>query len=241
MQKGELLNDMKKQHLYTGVLTLGMLFAGAVGVYAGTNLQEIKAYLNGELTFKLNGADWYPLDENGEKVQPITYNGSTYVPLRAMSSAFKDAQVDYDDDTKTVILGKRVDGVNESSPLIGFTFTDAQKVSITAEFNKLNGLKPYIPTKLAAGDKFKLAGSSEDSSRLVFNHMVIMESPRDYSSSFEGTAIKLSNQVSAKWIKPGDTEMLVFQQGNTYLSVFSEDGSLSKEQLQEIAASLIEL
>ncbi|WP_171650013.1 stalk domain-containing protein [Paenibacillus foliorum] len=231
---------MKGHKLLVGVLSIGMLLAGSVGVYAGTNLQEIKAYLNGDITFKLNGADWYPLDENGQKVQPITYNGSTYVPLRAVSSAF-NAPIDYDADTNSVILGKRVDGVTEASPLTGITFTDSQKSLIDQEFQKLSVFKAYIPTKIVAGDKYKLTGSSEDSVRHVFNHMIIMESSRDYSSSYEGTDVKLSTNVSAKWIKPSDMDMLVYKLGDTYISIFSEDQSLSKEQLQGIAASMVEL
>ncbi|MCR8636664.1 copper amine oxidase N-terminal domain-containing protein [Paenibacillus radicis (ex Xue et al. 2023)] len=231
---------MKRHKLYVGVLSIAMLLAGSVGVYAGSNLQEIKAYLNGDITFQLNGADWYPLDETGQKVLPITYNGSTYVPLRAISPAF-NAPIDYDADTNTVILGKRVDGVNETSPLTAITFTASQKSLIAQQFQNLSGFKAYIPTKIVAGDKYKQTGSSEDSVRHIFNHMIIMESPRDYSSLYEGTDVALSNNVSAKWIKPSDTDMLVFKRGDTYISIFSEDHTLSKEQLQDIAASMVEL
>jgi len=85
-------------------------FLGTVSSHAASALEEVKAYLNHEITFVLNGASWQPKDANGNNVMPITYNGSTYVPLRAVSQAL-GAAVDYDVDKKQVILGEKRDSV----------------------------------------------------------------------------------------------------------------------------------
>lgn len=106
-----------KKKIMVGLLAGSMTFGVAAGVYAGSNMQEIKAYLNGDIQFKVHGADWRPKDTDGNEMMPITYEGSTYVPLRAVSNAL-NAAVDYDPKTDTVILGEKVDGVNFFSETI---------------------------------------------------------------------------------------------------------------------------
>lgn len=93
--------------LLSGVLTIGF----AAGVFASGNLQEIKAYLNGEISFKLHGDDWRPKGSDGLEMLPITYEGSTYVPLRAVADALNVA-VDYDTEAKSVILGEKAEAVS---------------------------------------------------------------------------------------------------------------------------------
>lgn len=87
-----------------------MLFSLGAGVYAGANLQEIKAYLNGDIKIKYNGAPAQLLDEQGQALLPITYNDSTYLPVRAISNIVKTA-IQYDEATDTIYLGERQDGI----------------------------------------------------------------------------------------------------------------------------------
>ncbi|WP_342780079.1 stalk domain-containing protein [Cohnella terricola] len=87
-----------------------MFASMGAGVYAGSNLQEIKAYLNSGLHFKANGSPVQLVDANGSPVLPITYNGSTYLPVRAIADALKVA-VDYDSKTGMIQLGEKSEGV----------------------------------------------------------------------------------------------------------------------------------
>lgn len=41
-------------------MVFGMAVTGSAGVYAGTNLQKISAYLNHSIGFQVNGADYTP-------------------------------------------------------------------------------------------------------------------------------------------------------------------------------------
>ncbi|AEI43129.1 hypothetical protein KNP414_04599 [Paenibacillus mucilaginosus KNP414] len=96
--------------MMVSVMGLSVLFGAGAGVYAGANLEEIKAYLNNDIKVKVNGQTVQLLDEQGSVVTPITYDGSTYLPARAIASALNVA-VDYDAATNSVLFGEKVDGV----------------------------------------------------------------------------------------------------------------------------------
>ena len=97
-----------KKRVLSVLLTVGAclcLFVGIGGVvYAKTTLKEIKAYLNYEIAIKLDGEEQTMYDANGNRVYPVTYNGTTYVPIRAVSNMLGIA-VDWDGATKSVLLG----------------------------------------------------------------------------------------------------------------------------------------
>lgn len=93
------------------VLTLVLLCGITIGASAANGLQEIKAYLNANITVKLNGEAQTLLDANGTRVYPITYNGSTYLPVRAVAGLV-GLSVDWDQATQTVLLGKQPGGVD---------------------------------------------------------------------------------------------------------------------------------
>lgn len=76
---------------------------GAIGT---TKQEEVKAIINYELKMQLNGTNFAPTGADGKLIRPITYNGSTYLPVRAIAQALSIA-VDYDAVTQTVFLGER--------------------------------------------------------------------------------------------------------------------------------------
>ncbi|KEQ26318.1 stalk domain-containing protein [Paenibacillus tyrfis] len=100
---------MVNKKLIASVAGLSLLVGVGTGVYAGSNLQEIKAYLNGDLKVRVNGAVAQLNDEQGSAILPITYNGSTYLPVRGVANALSVA-VDYNEVNQEVILGEKVDG-----------------------------------------------------------------------------------------------------------------------------------
>lgn len=98
---------------------LSFLLAGAllvtggmgVGALANSHLQEIKAHLNKEMKVRVNGEVIALTDANGNAVLPISYNGTTYLPVRSISTAL-DIPVHYDAATREVILGERLEGIS---------------------------------------------------------------------------------------------------------------------------------
>lgn len=83
----------------------------AAGAYAAANTKEIKAYLNYDLKIKYDMQEQNLFDAEGNRVYPISYNGTTYLPVRAIGNLF-DVNVDWDGDTYSVLLGKTGDEMN---------------------------------------------------------------------------------------------------------------------------------
>lgn len=89
------------QGLIAGVL-VGATVAGGVVLAANTTtLYDVIA--NG-VKIVVDGQKLNPTDANGNKVEPIIYNGTTYLPVRAVASALGKA-VYWDGPNYTVYLG----------------------------------------------------------------------------------------------------------------------------------------
>ena len=98
---------MKKRGLSTLLMIfccLCLLVGIGGAVHASSTLREIRAYLNYGITVKLDGVEQPLYDAKGNRVYPVSYNGTTYVPIRAISSLL-GVNVDWDGSTKSVLLG----------------------------------------------------------------------------------------------------------------------------------------
>lgn len=94
---------MKK--IYALLLCVVMLVSFCAGALAVGNLEEIKAFLNYGITVKYNGEVKEITDATGVRTYPITYNGTTYVPIRSVSNLI-GIPVDWDGANNTVLLGE---------------------------------------------------------------------------------------------------------------------------------------
>lgn len=101
----------KKKLLTTLVLALALFGAFTLVSQAADGLQEIKAYLNSNISIKMDGETKVLTDANGVRVYPISYNGTTYVPIRAVANLL-DIGVEWDKETQSVLLGKQPGGVD---------------------------------------------------------------------------------------------------------------------------------
>ncbi|MBE7036454.1 MAG: copper amine oxidase N-terminal domain-containing protein [Ruminococcaceae bacterium] len=102
---------MKKrlQGLIAGVLIGVMLTSG--GVLAKQVSETINAvYMNVKLV--IDGEEITPKDANGNVVEPFIYNGTTYLPVRAVGEAF-NKDVHWDGETATVYVGDIVKPAKE--------------------------------------------------------------------------------------------------------------------------------
>ena len=98
---------MKKstKKLLTLLLTLSLaLNVALVAVTASGTLQEIVANLNYGITIEYNDVDQTMTDANGNRVYPISYNGTTYLPIRAVANMM-GVKVEWDGPTNHVLLG----------------------------------------------------------------------------------------------------------------------------------------
>lgn len=93
---------MKKrlQGFVAGVITTLMLtgvFALAIDVY------ESISVVTNDIRIEIDGERFIPTNVNGDIVKPFIYEGSTYLPVRAIATAF-NMDVAWDADTYTVSL-----------------------------------------------------------------------------------------------------------------------------------------
>jgi len=82
----------------TGVISTLVILGGIA--YATTGSEMIEVFYNNIKVYKDNILCDLK-DSNGTTVEPFIYNGSTYVPLRAISEAL-GVKVDWDGDTQTI-------------------------------------------------------------------------------------------------------------------------------------------
>ena len=81
------------------VLTLsGTVFAKQINETAEIFYNNIKLYID--------GAEIVPKDANGNIAEPFTMNGTTYLPVRAISDAFGQ-DVEWDGETFSIYIGKK--------------------------------------------------------------------------------------------------------------------------------------
>ena len=88
------------QGFIAGILATLML----TGVFAvAKNMYEKIDVLYNDIKIEIDGEEFIAKDVNGNVVEPFIYNGTTYLPVRAIATAF-DKDVAWDDTTYTVKL-----------------------------------------------------------------------------------------------------------------------------------------
>lgn len=96
-------NKMKKKRRVLAAVLCCALTLVTVA-YATNATKTIQAaYMNIKLV--VDGVPITPKDSNGSTVEPFIYNGTTYLPVRAVGEAL-GKQVSWDGETKTVYLGQ---------------------------------------------------------------------------------------------------------------------------------------
>ncbi|MCM3629372.1 copper amine oxidase N-terminal domain-containing protein [Paenibacillus glycanilyticus] len=226
------MNKNMKRTVAT-MMIAGMTFSGAAGVFAGTNMQKIDAFLNHSIGFKINGSTYIPKDENGNKLAPITYHDTTYLPVRALSNAL-NTPIQYDGKTNTIYIG-----TSSTEQWVLTNYTEAQLDDIKKAFAGFDGFETaYAPQIMIKGDALQKAAATADGVNLLFKNMTVNVSPRDYSHDYDGTTVILTNGVKAKWYKQGDTALMTVKLDDRYVTVSSPGGKLSKAQLEKVAVSV---
>ena len=94
--------NKRLQGLIAGILIGAMLTSGVV--FAKQISETVELFYN-NIKIYIDGGEIVPKDANGNVVEPFTMNGTTYLPVRAISNAFgKD--VEWDGETFSVYIGK---------------------------------------------------------------------------------------------------------------------------------------
>lgn len=132
---------MKKTRTTLTALALtGMMILGGA---AATVQQQITATLRPDVSVTVDGKKQSLTSQDGSEVYAITYNGTTYLPVRAVSEALgKD--VDWNQKTQTVVLTTPdwVDGTTGATPAV----TPKPSESSTSYQNRINALSNRVDT-----------------------------------------------------------------------------------------------
>ncbi len=127
---------MKKrlQGLFVGVLIGIMLASGSVFAKKVSEMAEI-FYSN--IKIYIDGAEIVPKDANGNVVEPFIYNGTTYLPVRAISNAF-GKEVEWDGIEKIVYIGKK-NATEPDNYLDKIQYNDYKEGNDRNDFTIING------------------------------------------------------------------------------------------------------
>jgi hypothetical protein len=87
----------------SGFLLASLLFMGSLTAFAAT--QSIQVSFD-NIKINIDGKTILPKDANGNTVEPFIYNGTTYLPVRAVGDALGKT-VSWDPATKTVYLSEK--------------------------------------------------------------------------------------------------------------------------------------
>ena len=99
-----------------GALALcGALLGGTAALAAGVTYKTIQV-LYSDISLVVDGVPITPRDANGVEVEPFVYNGTTYLPVRAVGEAI-GKQVTWDGKTQTVYIGE-APGAAEYLPIV---------------------------------------------------------------------------------------------------------------------------
>lgn len=97
------------QGLILGILIGALVTSGIV--FAEQITQTAQLFYN-DIKININGSKVLPKDANGNYVEPFIINGTTYLPVRAVANAL-GIQVDWDDNTNTVLLSYNIYNTNK--------------------------------------------------------------------------------------------------------------------------------
>jgi hypothetical protein len=111
------MNKNRRSRLVITIATIFVIFlVSGVAVYAKQMEQSIKVIYN-NIKIVIDGKEFKPKDAKGNDLEPFVYNGTTYLPVKAIANAFgKD--VVWDAKTSTIKIGEqKVDFLDQKSYL----------------------------------------------------------------------------------------------------------------------------
>ncbi len=121
------------------ILASVCMFCVGVAAFGASLSTEIKAVLSKEIKIRYSRVVQEMKDANGNSVYPIIYNGTTYIPVRSVSNML-DIPINWDADTKTVIIGteekqpKSVLSFKARTSNVSSKVTDKASLTVKGEF-----------------------------------------------------------------------------------------------------------
>lgn len=128
-----MLKNKKMRTILIGALVVcamgSTIFAKSLSETAEIFYNNIKIYID--------GAEIVPKDANGNTIEPFTMNGTTYLPVRAISNAFGQ-DVEWDGATQSIYIGKK-DQTKPDNYLDRIQYNDYKESYSSSDFAVING------------------------------------------------------------------------------------------------------
>lgn len=124
------------KRMRTAVIAAVLLGVLAVGAGAASGIQQIIADLRPDITVEVDGMARTMTDKNGKTVYPISYEGTTYLPVRALGEILGQT-VEWDSATQTVIMTEKV-----LEPAALYPTVDDLEKGMTRSEKAIDGLTP---------------------------------------------------------------------------------------------------
>lgn len=129
---------MKKKRILPVLAALTLLLVISSTALAVSKNTSIAVTFNG-IKLMIDGKLFTPKDAQGNIVEPFSYNGTTYVPIRAVGEAF-GKEVSWDSATGTVVVGgKTVQNLDEMGAYQFDSSTNSSKYNSAGE-NRIDGI-----------------------------------------------------------------------------------------------------
>lgn len=136
------------------LLTAGILCVASIGagVIASNVIQEIKAELRPDFTIKIDGDIKTFKNANGDTVYPILYNGTTYLPIRAIGELMNKTVYWYEDEKLVELKTPEVTTVTDADVIVDSSKQpqDKNKDNKKEKQDKNNGFPNSFISKEAA-------------------------------------------------------------------------------------------
>ena len=163
---GPNMNKNSRSRLLVFVLIAALFVAAALPAYAALAARNITVYTG--VNIFVDGRELHPTDVNGKEVEAFVYEGTTYVPLRAVGEAL-GAEVSWNKDEKTVYVNSENAG---SGPEDRVARYDAGSGPFTYTCGPMSISSKYCTAEL---DGFTVVGS-----RVAFCDPIYVDQVRLY-------------------------------------------------------------
>ena len=150
--------EKRIQGVVAGLLS-GLLLANTMA-FAKQISEKAEVFYN-NIKIYINGGEIVPKDVNGNIVEPFIMNGTTYLPVRAISNALgKD--VEWDGSTQSVYIGKK-DQTKPDNYLQKIQYNDYKEGVSGTDFAIINGtISDYNNNTYTNGIVFSFGNNAWD-------------------------------------------------------------------------------
>lgn len=127
---------LKKKKMRTVLIGVLVVYVMGSTIFAKSISETAELFYN-NIKIYIDGAEIVPKDANGNTVEPFTMNGTTYLPVRAISNAFGQ-DVEWDGATQSIYIGKK-DQTKPDNYLDRIQYNDYKEADYSADITKIIG------------------------------------------------------------------------------------------------------